>query len=354
MNFIKHSRLSWHTVVVHRQVHHHKMRFFTSILLFRAIHPIVSTSSNVAFIQYFRHKSTGNPWYRSRNTVEMFTQQLSLENNSQRKSDSKFLDQVEETIQNVFSSFSYLQEDPSRINLEHIPAEKRQALGVAQNLNKRINSLKRNGDCRRCWLQQAHCICEKCPPLEEKGMDEDDREYQQQNQRHLQINSKIDRLFLLTHHKEICLVVDTAKILLSSFPETARLVVGGIGPQYQESMQEMLDVFDEEKQNESMNNNKKKCIVLFPAENSKSFDEIVAAQEREMEGDQIKNSKDFFRYDVIVMDGTWSQAQKLYKKYIPDSPQRVHLTQDTIASSNEHSDSNFKQLRRHPIEWRGE
>ena len=141
--------------------------------------------------------------------------------------ESIFLNQVEQTIQNVLNQYK------DETHVLELPPEEREAVSVARHLHKRINSLTRNHDCRRCWLQQAHCYCEKCPSI--------------------QPPFQIHRIFVLLHHKEICLAVDTARLLLSSFPDTSRLVVGGIGAEYQASMAEMK---------QAMKNNNK-CLVLY-------------------------------------------------------------------------------------------
>jgi DTW domain-containing protein YfiP len=195
--------------------------------------------------------------------------------------ESKCLDQVEITVQKVLDKHS------ASHDILNLSPPERQAVGVARNLHKRLTALSRNNDCRRCWLQQKHCICSQCPPLEGSI-------------------PKIWRLFLLIHHKEVCLAVDTARLILSSFPDTCRLVVGGIGPEFQESMAEMLDAVQ----------NERNCLVLFPADNAKTFGELEASSHLE-DNIGVQSSTSDERWDVIVIDGTWSQARKLHARYIP-------------------------------------
>ena len=215
-----------------------------------------------------------------------------------------------------------------------LPPKERETVCVARHLRKRINALTRNHDCRQCWLQQAHCYCEQCPPI--------------------QPPRNIHQIFVLMHHKEICLAVDTARLILSSFPDTSRLVVGGIGAEYQASMAEMET---------AIKNNK--CLVLFPAEDAKVFGEVnQQVIKRGYDNDETDEDK----WDVIVIDGTWSQAQKLYSRYIPwkmdGGPTRVQLSDEALAllSTSDSGEGNLHdkssapaaghQLRRHPIQWK--
>jgi len=154
------------------------------------------------------------------------------------------------------------------------------------------------------------------------------------------------------HHKEICLAVDTAKIILAAFPERCRLVVGGIAPEYQDSMAQLMDAVQ-----------KNRTLVLFPDENASTFRDLMgglAVGEAES-GDE--------QWDVIVLDGTWSQARKLYSRYISSKPQggptTIQLSREAVdalalnqsnAESNPLKDGEINvsghQLRRHPIKWR--
>jgi len=164
------------------------------------------------------------------------------------------------------------------------------------------------------------------------------------------------------HHKEVCLAVDTARLILSSFPDSSRLVVGGIGPKYQATMVEMMD---------AMKNGK--CLVLFPADGAVSFAELEQQTRDDNKNDEgpstdatTPNNSD--GWDVIVIDGTWAQARKLYTRYMPleqdGGPPRVQLSDDALKLlSNKSESSNGDdltggaqvsghQLRRHPIQWK--
>ena len=138
----------------------------------------------------------------------------------------------------------------------------------------------------------------------------------------------------------------------------ARLVVGGIGAEYQASMAEMKEAMKNEK-----------CLVLFPAENANVFHKV----NEEIGKCGFGKRRDHERgrgWDVIVIDGTWSQARKLYSRYIPlekdGGPTRVQLSDEALALLSTTRDSGEDslndrvsppvvaghQLRRHPIQWK--
>lgn len=163
------------------------------------------------------------------------------------------------------------------------------------------------------------------------------------------------------------MVVDTAKLLLSTFPNKSRLVVAGIGREHQPSMGEMLDAVH----GVNTNDHSKKCLVLFPSEDALTFKEIEEKAKDKANADDESNCDQ--QYDVVVIDGTWSQARKMYNRYVPSKedggPQRVQLSDDAVAAlngdveSNEESDAHWydnkdnqrisgHQLRRHPTKWR--
>lgn len=221
--------------------------------------------------------------------------------------DNNFLRPLEKSIQLVLSKHN-----PSSHIFDIEPSE-RESLGVARNLDERIQSFRRNNNCPRCWLQRAHCICSKCPPLTQE--------------------SPFQRIFLLMHHKEVCLTVDTAKLIFSAFPLESRMVVGGIGPEYQSSMQEFLQATREDD-----------CLVLFPDDDAITYDSILADDDEKIQG----TSKQ--RKSLIVIDGTWEQARRLYKRYIvpkaEGGPRPVKLTEEALQTLT--TENEGRQLRRHP------
>ena len=222
------------------------------------------------------------------------------------------------------------------------PTADRETIGVASKLRKRLDSLARNKDCRRCWLQKRHCVCGSCPPLEGDNAKTTTSCGGIEN---------INRLFLLTHHKEICMVVDTAKIILSSFPNTSRLVVNGIGREFQPSMGEMLDVYNDALSGRS------KCLILFPTDDAKTFDDIAEEFANSSSTAAVDGTTQQNRWDVIVIDGTWQQARKMHSKYFPaeskEGLHRVQLSSNVVELlGGDDSDVKGHQLRRHPTKWR--
>jgi len=111
-----------------------------------------------------------------------------------------------------------------------------------------------------------------------------------------------------------------------------------------------------------------KCLILFPTDNSLVFDEI----KEDMRSKAAHDIHDIDEgWDVIVIDGTWSQARKMYAKYLKDDDSggylyRVQLSDTAVkalddignssTSSNDiignSSSGKGHQLRRHPIQWR--
>ena len=164
-------------------------------------------------------------------------------------------------------------------------------------------------------------------------------------------------------------MVDTAKLLLNAMPSRARLVVSGISEEYQDSAKELL---------EALQQKERKCIVLFPTDNAKTFLEFDAMnRDRNTVRDSVCNedhnakiSDKEEKYDVIVMDGTWQQARKIHQRYIPSEeeggPQRVCLSQESLdilgsigtdmteshLVNGTQKGGNGRQLRRHPIKWK--
>lgn len=142
----------------------------------------------------------------------------------------------------------------------------------------------------------------------------------------------LDRIFVLMHHKEVGMAIDTSKIIFAAFPEQARAVIGGIPPNYQQSMEEMLLAIELQQ-----------AAVLFPGSN-----EVATASQIARE-DNIGGKNRAIR-SLILIDGTWEQARRLYARYIksptPSSPAPVQVQLSPI---NDTLDDEGRQTRHHPI-----
>lgn len=255
------------------------------------------------------------------------------------------LDGVEDAVDGALLHFQSKSSENSPLyahdTITTFPTADRETIGVASKLRTRLDSFARNKDCRRCWLQKRHCVCGSCPPLEGDNA----------TTTSCGGIENVNRLFLLTHHKEICMVVDTAKIILSSFPNTSRLVVNGIGREFQPSMGEMLDVYNDALSGRS------KCLILFPTDDAKTFDEIEEEFSNSSSSTAADSTPQNSGWDVIVMDGTWQQARKMHSKYFPaeskEGLHRVQLSSNVVELlGGDDSDVKGHQLRRHPTKWR--
>lgn len=252
---------------------------------------------------------------------------------------SVFLRQVEETVNRVLEAF------PKEIDVSSVKQEDRETLMVARRLQSILSD--QGGKCPRCWLREEVCICQQCPPLEAETQS---------------VHPTINRIFVLMHHQEICLAVDTAKLILSSFPQTARLVVSGIGPEFQDSMKEMQQAIMGV-DNGSKDNNHRKCLVLFPTPDAKTFEEMSVEDADESDAANPPSGAQISReggWDLVVIDGTWSQARKLHERYIADKidggPRRVKLGSNDVdqigSTGSDNGADGGRQLRKHPIQWR--
>jgi DTW domain-containing protein YfiP len=200
-----------------------------------------------------------------------------------------------------------------------IPLSDRETVGIARSLSERISRANERNDCPRCWFSRAHCICAATPPASGPSA--------------LQ---KVDKLFLLMHQKEICLTVDTAKMILAAYPANCRLVVAGIGPEYQDTMREMES---------AMHADPSSFLVLFPSEDSTTVAESPDLQSKLRSEDGKVN--------LLVIDGTWTQARRMYQKYVAPVPGLVHIRlTDRALSQIAGNQDGSRQLRPHPEAWR--
>lgn len=167
-------------------------------------------------------------------------------------------------------------------NVLGLPEAKREAYGAARVLRHKLDKMARGGDCRRCWLKPQHCVCASCQPLvlavptdttsaavacadttlgtlitdECHPLDVPGPAFEscavsvsaaaEGNSREsaaagaVGASFPVRRLFVLMHHKEVGLAVDTAKLLLAAYPTVARLLVGGLGGHLEEEEEEEI------------------------------------------------------------------------------------------------------------------
>lgn len=162
---------------------------------------------------------------------------------------------------------------------------------------------------------------------------------------------------------------------MSSFPSTSRLVVSGIPSEFQPVMGEMLDIVNKavvSSPADALKGGGEKCLILFPTEDARTFEEIIrdvgsytsAAASLSADTDHTTIEQG---WNVIVLDGTWSQARKIHAKYFPTRNSgmlfRVQLSSDAVNKLGWSGEEGAKgaldtgvvkglQLRRHPIKVR--
>jgi len=172
--------------------------------------------------------------------------------------------------------------------------------------------------CRRCWLHPEHCVCAQVESLEHA------------------LPASINRIFVLAHHKEVGMLIDTAKLIFMAFPESARLVVSGLSAHYQQSMQEFQQALQQPS-----------TLILFPdADRAKTLAEWREwdnnLQQLQQDQDQVagtsatnstnrksdSNDDAAQKYDIVVIDGTWEQARRMYQRYMMVQSDITHNDKD--------------------------
>lgn len=221
---------------------------------------------------------------------------------------------IEEAVERVLNHYGHDTE------ITNVPLHERDTLNAAQYLQYRLQAFRDTQNCPNCWLPRpTHCICSQCKPIAQRP-------------------SKLNRIFLIMHYKEIMMKVDTAKLIWACFPDTV-LVVSGIGSEFQPAMAQLEEAMEA-----------KRCLVLFPTDSARTFTEIEK---------DLPCSKDE-GVDVIVVDGTWQQARRMHKKYIPPEEQggpfQTKLSDDAVAmlarGQVDGQTNTGHQLRKHSVTWR--
>lgn len=241
-----------------------------------------------------------------------------------------FLRQVEATVANVLGSQQQQQRGGNvrDLDISNLPTEEREAVGIAKALNKRLRLLRKNNDCPRCWLPRHRCICQHCGPADPNDSSN--------------LLRNLKTIYVVFHHKEIGMKIDTAKLILAAFPFRCELVVGGIGPNHQASMQKLMDtIYD----------TNRTTLLLYPDDSAKTLKEVVGESSK-----RDKANTNYTEYDLIVLDGTWAQARKFHSRYFPAkslrSLQRIKLSEASVKDLQDGSIQWGHQLRKHEISWR--
>ena len=234
------------------------------------------------------------------------------------------LDEVERTVQNVLQYYNnrYDSNPPSssssaafaslslaqrQIFLDRLPSpQERECWSIAHHLHERLTSMRQHGTCRRCWLQYPDgCICSELSLMSLSSMSSS-------------LPEQVNRIFVLTHHKEIGMFVDTAKLIAMAFPQQTRLVVAGIPAYYQASMKEL--------QQDTLL--KSSTLILFPdVQRTKTWSEWNALDRQERTNCYSNSHHE--KMDLVLLDGTWEQARRMYQRYC------LRLSNDDDGASGE-------------------
>jgi DTW domain-containing protein YfiP len=230
------------------------------------------------------------------------------------ETDDRFLQQIQATIDIVIQHYDQtynidiVQKDDTTMKLmfdSKVPPSEREVINIVRYLDDRIQRMKQQNICRRCWYPKPkYCICATLQPMI--------------------LPKYIQQIYILAHYKEIGLMIDTMKLLLCAYPNKCQLVVGGISEQYQTSMRNMSTLI-QEKENHNIHNNTK-TLVLFPSTDAITFPTYYEQQRRQQHGniDGYNNNSDNNTdhppmYNIIVIDATWEQARRLYHRHIMQS-----------------------------------
>lgn len=162
--------------------------------------------------------------------------------------------------------------------------------------------------CRLCWLSIPECICRRAKPMPFF--------------RH--------RLFVFVHPEEFARSSNTGALpQVCMLPQNISVLVRGV-PSHDDKIAALCE--------------KPNTFVLFPGQDARTFAEFVISVEPQSQTEQSQTVPCEIIYNIIIVDGTWTQAKKL-ERLIPQNVPRIclasleSLPEELKRPMREHSDS---------------
>lgn len=171
--------------------------------------------------------------------------------------------------------------------------------------------MKRRGKCLACGLSKDVCICDELDKL----MQHDTIEEQISEHRVPDATVKAPvniRFIIWMHFKERYRASNTGKLLLKLFPGSKALTYGS-----SDDYNEFCRILEENKASRDTNR-PVLTLLLFPSLDA--LDASSLAAEGQGQCHQIYKELTYYeQLDIVLLDGTWSQANRIYNKVVSSS-----------------------------------